>query len=412
MILGCIADDFTGAADFASILSGQGMCTSLVTSVADIEGIRADAGVVALKTRSISMTDAVLQSLEAVRALRAAGCEQFYFKYCSTFDSTMEGNIGPVAEALLLELDTQKAVVCPAFPANGRTIFLGHLFVGDRLLAESSMRNHPVTPMTDSDIRRWLARQCSGSVSHIPHQIIAAGDAAISEALEAAPDGLVVCDAVVDDNLRAIGRAAKDMRLITGGSALALGLPDNYRAMGKLAKGSAVFETQDGPAILLAGSCSTATNAQVDRYKRENPAFAIDGKALLAGYPVLEYADAFAREHLHKAPLIYSTITPDAVASDRKRADFGAASAAIERIMADLALRAIERGVKRFVVAGGETSGAVVEALQPGAMIVGPDVAPGVPLLSGGGIGFALKSGNFGDEHFFEKALKMMKAVR
>lgn len=410
MILGCIADDFTGAGDLASILTGQGMTTSLLASVGDIDGARADAVVLALKTRSISVANAVQQSLEALRALRNAGCEQFYFKYCSTFDSTKEGNIGPVAEALMLELSAKKAVVCPAFPANGRTVYQGHLFVGDTLLAESSMRDHPVTPMTDSNIRRWLACQCKGAVSLVPHRIIAAGVAAIQEALDAAPEGLIVCDAVADADLRAIGRAAKDMKLITGGSALALGLPDNYRAAGRLAKGSPAFETHDGPALVLAGSCSVATNAQVAYYKSDNPAFAIDGEALLAGYPVLDYADAFAREHENNAPLIYSTISPDAVASNRDKVDFGAASAAIERVMADLALRAAERGIKRLVVAGGETSGAVIEALRPGAMAVGPDVAPGVPLLSAGGIGFALKSGNFGNEDFFKRALTMMKA--
>lgn len=410
MILGCIADDFTGAGDLASILTGQGMTTSLLTSISNIEGARADAVVVALKTRSILTADAIQQSLEAVRALREAGCEQFYFKYCSTFDSTKEGNIGPVAEALMFELGVKKAVVCPAFPANGRTVYQGHLFVGDTLLAESSMRDHPVTPMTDSDIRRWLASQCKGVVTHIPHRIIVAGAEAISEGLAAMPEGLIVCDAIADDDLRAIGRAAKDMKLITGGSALALGLPDNYRAAGCLGQDKPTFERSNGPALVLAGSCSVATNAQVAYYQRSNPAFAIDSEALLAGYPILEYADVFAREQEKKAPLIYSTISPDTVASNRDDVGFGTVSAAIERIMAELALRAVERGVTRLVVAGGETSGAVIEALRPGAMAVGPDVAPGVPLLSAGGVGYTLKSGNFGGEDFFEKALMMMKA--
>ena len=411
MILGCIADDFTGAGDLASILTGQGMCTSLLTSTSDIQGARSDAGVVALKTRSIAPADAVSQSIEALRALRDAGCEQFYFKYCSTFDSTHSGNIGPVAEALMREIGVTKAIVCPAFPANGRTVYQGHLFVGDTLLAESSMRDHPVTPMTDSDIRRWLGHQASGAVRHVPHRIITAGIDAIKQAIDAAPGGLIVCDAVTDDDLRAIGHAAEAMALVTGGSALALGLPDNFRAAAKLSASSSEFEAGRGPALLLAGSCSAATNAQVSRYKQDNPAFAIDGAALLAGYPVLEYADAFAREYQDKAPLIYSTITPDAVASGRTRAGFGAVSAAIENLMAKLALRARDRGVARLVVAGGETSGAVVEALRPGAMAVGPDVAPGVPLLSASGISFALKSGNFGDDEFFAKALRMMETM-
>ncbi len=409
MILGCIADDFTGASDLASILTGEGMQTTLLTSIGDIKRARSDAGVVALKTRSIPPHDAVKQSVEALQALRDAGCEQFYFKYCSTFDSTRHGNIGPVAEALMRELGVSRAIVCPAFPANGRTVYQGHLFVGDTLLAESSMRDHPITPMTDSDLRRWLGFQCKGSVAHIAHRIIAAGAGAIADAVAATPGGPIVCDAITDRDLRAIGHAAKDMSLVTGGSALALGLPENFRAAGRLSEAGNGFELTRGPALVLAGSCSAATNAQVARYRTDNPAFAIEGPALLAGYPVLEYADAFAREHHDKAPLIFSTISPHAVASGRSQADFSTVSAAIEELMAKLALRAMERGVKRLVVAGGETSGAVVEALRPGAMAVGPDIAPGVPLLSAGGIGFALKSGNFGDEDFFQRALRMME---
>jgi 3-dehydrotetronate 4-kinase len=270
MILGCIADDFTGAGDLASILTGQGMRTSLLTSIGDIESARADAGVVALKTRSVAPADAIRQSLEALSALRGAGCEQFYFKYCSTFDSTREGNIGPVAEALLRELGATKAIVCPAFPANGRTVFQGHLFVGDTLLAESSMRDHPITPMTDSDIRRWLSHQCTGAVSHVPHRIVAMGTEAIARALDAVPHGLIVCDAIADGDLRAIGYAAKDMALITGGSALALGLPDNlrYGFRGSLRPGARVGRKLFSRDECASGALQKNQSCFCDRWRR------------------------------------------------------------------------------------------------------------------------------------------------
>jgi uncharacterized protein YgbK (DUF1537 family) len=409
MILGCIADDFTGAGDLASILTAQGMTTSLLPGIDAVRGATADAGVVALKTRSIPVGEAVRQSLGALDALRDAGCEQFYFKYCSTFDSTPEGNIGPVAEALARELGADKVLVCPAFPANGRTVYQGHLFVGDQLLSESSMRDHPVTPMTDSDIRRWLARQCKGDVHHLPHAVVRRGSAAIADRLAALPKGLIVADATSDDDLRALGHAARNMALVTGGSAMALGLPGNFRAAGRIGNAATRFTPDSGPALLLAGSCSAATNAQVARYRQDHPSFAIDGPALLAGEPVLEQADAFAAQFRGAAPLVYSTITPDTVARLRSGADFANVSDAIERLMATLAVRAVERGVTRLVVAGGETSGAVVDALRPGEMAIGPDIAPGVPILSAGGIVYALKSGNFGGEDFFDMALRMME---
>lgn len=411
MILGCIADDFTGAGDIASILTGAGMRTSLVTDPRDIANADGDAVVVALKTRSIAPDAAVAQSIAAVRALKAAGARQIYFKYCSTFDSTPRGNIGPVADALLRELHTEQAIVCPAFPANGRTVYQGHLFVGDVLLAESGMRDHPVTPMVDSDIRRWLAAQSVNRVGHIPLAVVREGREAIGAGLSAAGPGLVVVDATADSDLRAIGAATAACPLLTGGSALAMALPANYRAAGLIGTAPPVAAVNDGPAIVFAGSCSVATNRQVAAYRRDHPAFAIDAAALVAGAPVLEQADAFAIEHAGDAPLIFSTIAPADVVAGRSAPDFAAASALIEQLIAGLAVRAIARGARRIIVAGGETSGAVIAAIRPGQLDVGREISPGVPILHANGVCYALKSGNFGGDAFFETALAMMEGT-
>ena len=401
MILGVIADDFTGAGDIALILSGAGMTTALLTTPEAIAGCTADAGVVALKTRSIDPEDAVAQSLDVLARLRAAGCRQIVFKYCSTFDSTPTGNIGPVAEALAAALGATGVVVCPSFPANGRTVYQGHLFVNDTLLSESGMRDHPITPMTDSDIRRWLRRQTTANVGHVPLAIVRAGATAIEAAL-ARELGLVVLDAVDDEDLRAIGRAVRHAPLVTGGSAIAQGLPANFFADGIAAASGATRRVNGGDALLLAGSCSQATNAQVARYAGQGPAFAIDVSRLLAGEPVFEEARAFAVARRSDAPLIHSSAYPANMLRDAR------AAGTIEALFAKLALDAVERGVTRLIVAGGETSGAVVEALDPGALTIGAAIAPGVPAVHAGRLALALKSGNFGGPDFFADALRVL----
>ena len=401
MILGVIADDFTGAGDIALILSTAGMKTALLTTPDAVANCTADAGVVALKTRSIAPADAVAQSLAALARLRAAGCRQIVFKYCSTFDSTPAGNIGPVAEALAAELNATGVVVCPSFPANGRTVYQGHLFVEDVLLSESGMRDHPITPMTDGDIRRWLRRQTSGEVGHVPITIVREGGDAIEAALAREP-GLVIVDAVVDDDLRAIGRAVRGAPLVTGGSAVAQGLPANFFGDGVAMASEPLSAANHGPALLLAGSCSQATNAQVARYASHRPTFAVDVERLLAGEPVFDEAREFAILHASNAPLIYSSADPDRTSRDGRAAD------TIEALFANLAVDAVEREVTRLIVAGGETSGAVVEALGLGELTTGVAIAPGVPALHSGSLSVALKSGNFGGPDFFTDALRVL----
>lgn len=405
MILGCIADDFTGAGDLAGLLAAEGMRTSLFTGIGPIDGECCDAGVIALKTRSIPAPDAVAQSLAALDVLLAAGCRQILFKYCSTFDSTPRGNIGPVAEALAGRLDARGVVVCPAFPANGRTLYQGHLFVGPVPLAESGMRDHPLTPMTDSDIRRWLARQTRLPVSHIPLERVRAGETA---RLLADQPGLVVVDAIADEDLRLIGRAVAQAPLLTGGSAIAMGLPDNFRRAGLIGASSVPDIARPGPAIVLSGSCSLATNAQVADYRRSHPAIAVDVDRLLAGAPVLDEVDRFMQAHAADAPLAYSTAAPERSRHYIAADGHNRAAEAIEGLMAQLAVRAVARDVRKIVVAGGETSGGVVSALRPGPLMVGRMIAPGVPLLASDDLILALKSGNFGSERFLSEAVAAM----
>lgn len=412
MLLGCIADDFTGASDLANTLAKGGMATIQFVGIPRSEDIPdCDAAVVALKTRSIPAGEAVEQSLAALRWLEAKGCRQFLFKYCSTFDSTPEGNIGPVAEALLDALDAPVAVVCPVFPATGRTLYMGHLFVGDRLLSESGMQNHPLNPMTDPDIRRWLRLQTRGEVGLIRHSVVRAGADAIAAALQSeAQSGrrLAVIDAVIDDDLLAIGAAIAGHKLVTGGSGIALGLPDNFRRAGLLSGWRSGFSPIAGPGAVLSGSCSTASVAQVENYLRTHPGLPVQPDRVMDGSLTPAEAAAFVQAHGSEAPIVYSTAEPGAVREAQARYGREPVAAALEAFFGDLARRLVARGVTRLVVGGGETSGAIVTALGLDYLNVGPEIDPGVPALAAGGarpIRLALKSGNFGAPDFYGKAL-------
>ena len=416
MRIGCIADDFTGASDLANTLAKEGMRTTLFVGVPAGGLAPCEAGVVALKSRSNQADEAVGQSLVALAALRAAGAEQILFKYCSTFDSTREGNIGPVADALIEALDAPVAIVCPAFPTNGRTIYRGHLFVGDRLLNESGMENHPLTPMTDANIARWLSHQSRHRVGLVPLETVRAGAGAVREALLAAggrKERLVVCDAVIDADLRVLGEAAKGMALVTGGSGIALGLPANF---GAGAATSVPLAAPVGPAIALSGSCSRATAGQVERHRAEAPAFALDVDGVLAGTVTVETVLAWLAGPAKGAalPLIYSTADPAEVKAQQARHGAARVAHAIEAFFADLAVRLVAEGYRRIVTAGGETSSAVVEALGRPAWAIGPEIDPGVPVLvsdSAPALALALKSGNFGKPDFFAKALRVIDGM-
>ncbi|MGE8488148.1 MAG: 3-oxo-tetronate kinase [Paraburkholderia nemoris] len=421
-LLGCIADDFTGATDLANMLVRGGMRTVQTIGVpTSNEAVEADALVVALKSRTIPAADAVAQSLAALDWLRAQGCRQFFFKYCSTFDSTDAGNIGQVTDALLdaLRADTGVTaftIACPAFPENGRTIYRGHLFVGDTLLNESGMENHPLTPMRDANLVRVLQRQTGSKVGLVRYDAVAKGVSRVRESIDALRnDGvrMAIADAVSDEDLYILGEACADLALITGGSGVALGLPGNFRRAGLLAEqaDAAQLPRVEGLSVVLAGSASKATNAQVAMWRETRSSFRIDPLAVARGEPVIEQALAFAQEHFDKAQpvLIYATATPDEVKAVQRELGVSEAGHLVETTLASIARGLRERGVRKFVVAGGETSGAVVQALGVHTLRIGAQIDPGVPATATTGaepLALALKSGNFGSTDFFEKALR------
>jgi len=421
-LLGCIADDFTGATDLANMLVRGGMRTVQTIGVpASNEAVEADALVVALKSRTIPAADAVAQSLAALDWLRAQGCRQFFFKYCSTFDSTDAGNIGQVSDALLdaLAADGNPSaftIACPAFPENGRTIFRGHLFVGDVLLNESGMENHPLTPMRDANLVRVLQRQTPSKVGLVRYDAVAKGVPSVRAAFDALRgDGvrMAIADAVSDADLHVLGEACADLALITGGSGIALGLPANFRRAGLLAEraDAARLPRVEGLSVVLAGSASKATNAQVAAWRANRPAFRIDPLAAARGEAVVEQALAFAQTHLERAEpvLIYATATPDEVKAVQRELGVNEAGHLVEATLASIARGLRERGVRKFVVAGGETSGAVVQALDVRTLRIGAQIDPGVPATATTGaepLALALKSGNFGTTDFFDKALR------
>lgn len=413
MLLGAVADDFTGASDLANTLAKGGMATTLFVGPGGSAG-DCDAGVVALKTRSIPAEDAIRQSLDAARWLLEQGCTQILFKYCSTFDSTPAGNIGPVAEALLDLLGDDLAVVCPAFPATGRRIFMGHLFVGDRLLSESGMQNHPLTPMTDPDLRRFLRRQTTGDIGFVSLDQVRAGRETLTAAFDAerqAMHRLVVTDAVTDDDLRAIGAAAADHRLITGGSGIAIGLPQNFRDRGLLSATASPLPFVSGRGVVLCGSCSTTSQKQVAHHLENNPGLALNPEALMSGAISVAAAAAWVRGRTNGTPIVYSTADPAIVSAAQSAFGREMLATAIETFFGDLACALADDGFRRIVVGGGETSGAVVEALGVQRLQVGAEIDPGVPALVAdrrGPLGLALKSGNFGTVDFFSKALQQV----
>jgi 3-dehydrotetronate 4-kinase len=420
VVLGAIADDFTGATDLCNTLVRRGMKT---VQLIDVPGVSApipdaEAVVIALKSRTIPPGEAVGMSLDALAWLRQAGARQILFKYCSTFDSTDQGNIGPVAEALLDVLGSGSTLYCPAFPEAGRTIFKGYLFVGDLLLSESGMKDHPLTPMRDPSLVRVLQRQTRGKVGLVQHWTVAQGAKAIAAAFAALKqDGFrhAVVDAIADRDLEAIGEAAQDFALITGGSGIALGLPENFRRRGLIGDGGGadVLPRIGGTAAVLSGSCSQATLAQLAHMREHAPVFVIDPLAAAAGQDVAAAALAWAGDELGDDPICFAaTAPPDQVAVVQQKLGRERAGALVESIMAAIAKGLVARGVRRLVVAGGETAGAVVQALGVTGLRIGRQIDPGVPWTMSLGdppLALALKSGNFGAPDFFTRAFAALE---
>ena len=417
--LGCIADDFTGATDLASMLARSGVNVSLRIGVplsppentAEIE-------VIALKTRSISASKAIEESLSALKWLKEAGAKKYFFKYCSTFDSTAEGNIGPVSEALMNELKVDQTIYCPAFPENGRSIYMGNLFVGQKLLSESSMKDHPLTPMNDSNLMRLLSAQVSRRVGLADRIVVNSGVNSLKEKLISLKENdvpHVIVDAVADTDLDTIASACQDMDFITGGSALAMPLAEFYKASGKISANDNSFINKklNTGSIILSGSCSEMTIIQVKNFiQRGAAAFQLD-PIDLAENGVKKVLDWLSSQDFTKNIIIYATSDPDTVKKVQAELGVDMAGKIVEQGLSECAIAARELGIKNFIIAGGETSGAITKALNVRQLDIGIEIAPGVPWTFSGKrnnqIALSLKSGNFGSEEFFTEALNKLE---
>lgn len=408
MLLGCIGDDFTGSSDLANTLAKGGMRTVQYCGIPN-KSATADvqAGVIALKSRSIPAADAVRQSLAALDWLQAEGCRQFFFKYCSTFDSTDAGNIGPVADALADALDARQVVVCPAFPGAGRSVYQGYLFVKDALLNESGMEDHPLTPMRDASLRRLMARQSIYPVGHITAETVFQGRAAIAAqiaAQEVVGNRMLIVDALRDADLIEIGAATKGLPLVTGGSGVALGLPANFGVM----PAEAPWRPQDGKAAIMSGSCSITTRGQIGYHLQRHPGYKIEPARVISGKQTPMDVACWLME-TRGLPIAYSSVDPAAVQASQSALGKEAAAHALESFFGATAACLAELGVARILSAGGETSGAIVEALNIDTLEIGPEIDPGVPALRAGeSLVLALKSGNFGAVDYFEKADRIL----
>ena len=425
LLLGCIADDFTGGTDLANNLVRAGMRTVQVIGVPDHQNPGAapdcDAVVVALKSRTAPVDEAVAQSLAAARWLRAQGAAQIYFKVCSTFDSTPRGNIGPVTEALMDELQAPFVVVTPAFPENARTVFKGHLFVGDVLLSDSSMKHHPLTPMTNANLVHVMQAQLDPARGHrvglIDYRVVARGATAIAEriaTLRAEGLSMAIVDALNDDDLRELAIACATLPLVVAGSGLAIGIPALHGLQPDAR--AAQLPPASGARAVVSGSCSAATNAQVAAFIAAGGAgFALDPLQLAAGRDLVAEALAWARPQLGSAPvLVYATAEPAAVRAVQQQLGAEAAGALVERALSRIAAGLVQAGVGQLIVAGGETSGACVQSLSITQLRIGPQIDPGVPWCHAAtptrpvGLHLALKSGNFGGGDFFSRAFGLL----
>ena len=417
--LGCIADDFTGATDLASMLARSGVNVSLRIGVPlSTPENTAEIEVIALKTRSISASKAIEESLSALKWLKEAGAKKYFFKYCSTFDSTAEGNIGPVSEALMNELKVDQTIYCPAFPENGRSIYMGNLFVGQKLLSESSMKDHPLTPMNDSNLMRLLSAQVSRRVGLADRIVVNSGVNSLKEKLISLKENdvpHVIVDAVADTDLDTIANACQDMDFITGGSALAMPLAEFYKASGKISANDNSFMNKklNTGSIILSGSCSEMTIIQVKNFiQRGAAAFQLD-PIDLAENGVKKVLDWLSSQDFTKNIIIYATSDPDTVKKVQAELGVDMAGKIVEQGLSECAIAARDLGIKNFIIAGGETSGAITKALNIRQLDIGIEIAPGVPWTFSGKrnnqIALSLKSGNFGSEEFFTEALSKLE---
>ncbi|MDP9810390.1 uncharacterized protein YgbK (DUF1537 family) [Rhizobium tibeticum] len=423
ILLGSIADDYTGASDLANTLTKNGLSTVQTVGIPDpsLALPDVDAIVVSLKIRSVAAMEAVAAATQAERWLRERGAAHVLYKICSTFDSTDAGNIGPVTDALGKAAGNDVVLVTPAFPETGRTVYLGHLFVGGQPLNESPLKDHPLNPMLDANLVRVMARQSRGTVGLVDLATVSAGAGAVKarlEALRAEGATAAIADAICERDLETLGQVALQAPVSTGASGLGLGLARALTRSGRVS--SATAATADairpvgGLSAIVSGSCSKATLRQLDVAERSMPILRLDPERLLAGPDAIAEAISWAGERISASPVIIAaSSTPDVVSRLQSQYGREASGHAIETATATIAAELVARGVRRLVVAGGETSGATVDRLAIPAFQIGPEIAPGVPVLrtvgnKQGDMLLALKSGNFGGEDFFMEALAVM----
>ena len=421
MKLGIIGDDFTGSSDIANNLKKSGMQVSMYAGIptllpSEIKKELTDAAVIALKTRTIPIEEAISESLKALSWLKDCGCEQFIFKYCSTFDSTKKGNIGPVADAIMKELNTDFTIACPSFPDAGRTVYFGHMFVNGKPLNESGMENHPLTPMTDHNLVRWLNYQTKDNVGLIDFQTISKGANSIKERIQTLKtDGYkyAIVDTIKNDDFDIICNGVKDLPFLTGGSGIALGLPKIYKDRGLLSATNFEIPKNNSNAIILSGSCSVATINQINIYKENNPSLYVSPDEVINNEDLVEKVFSWIKDNETLSPLVYSSSDTKTVTEKQKQYGQEILANKIENFFELLSKKLVKDNFGTFISAGGETSGAVIKGLGVQELKIGEEISHGVPALwsphSDGNkpISVTLKSGNFGQTDFFERALKV-----
>ena len=421
MKLGIIGDDFTGSSDIANNLKKSGMQVSMYAGIptllpSEIKKELTDAAVIALKTRTIPIEEAISESLKALSWLKDCGCEQFIFKYCSTFDSTKKGNIGPVTDAIMKELNTDFTIACPSFPDAGRTVYFGHMFVNGKPLNESGMENHPLTPMTDHNLVRWLNYQTKDNVGLIDFQTISKGANSIKERIQTLKtDGYkyAIVDTIKNDDFDIICNGVKDLPFLTGGSGIALGLPKIYKDRGLLSASNFEIPKNNSNAIILSGSCSVATINQINIYKENNPSLYVSPDEVINNEDLVEKVFSWIKDNETLSPLVYSSSDTKTVTEKQKQYGQEILANKIENFFELLSKKLVKDNFGTFISAGGETSGAVIKGLGVQELKIGEEISHGVPALwsphSDGNkpISVTLKSGNFGQTDFFERALKV-----
>ena len=422
MKLGIIGDDFTGSSDIANNLKKSGMQVSMYAGVPNLlpeetKKEQTDAAVIALKTRTAPIEDAIRESLEALSWLKDCGCEQFIFKYCSTFDSTKEGNIGPVTDAIMEKLNTDFTIACPSFPDAGRTVYFGHMFVNGKPLNESGMENHPLTPMTDHNLVRWLGHQTKNNVGLVDSQTISKGENSVKKKIENLKKNgykYAIIDTIKNDDFDIICNAVKNLPLLTGGSGIALGLPKIYKDRGLLSASNFQIPENNSNAIILSGSCSVTTINQINIYKENNPSFYISPDEVINNEDLIEKVISWIKDNETQSPLVYSSSDIKAVSEKQKQYGLELLANKIEKFFELLSKRLVKDNFGTFISAGGETSGAVIKGLGIQELKIGKEISHGIPALwspeSSGNkpVFVTLKSGNFGQDNFFARALKAL----